>query len=127
MVTAEPDHTDGPLRGVRVLNLGTLLAGPVAATLLADFGAEVIKIEQPGVGDTLRGGPTRPGDPPRLFWLVEGPKWISPSSALNSSAITMRDRAIASVAATDGPKSQPGWHLAWANRSVTRSTTCTGQ
>ncbi|MGI9596056.1 MAG: CoA transferase, partial [Acidimicrobiales bacterium] len=38
------------MRGVRVLDLGTLLAGPVAATLLGDFGAEVIKIEQPGVG-----------------------------------------------------------------------------
>lgn len=67
-----PGTADLPLRGVRVLDLGTLLAGPVAATLLGDFGAEVIKIEQPGVGDTLRGGPTKPGDPPRLYWLIEG-------------------------------------------------------
>ncbi len=63
---------DGPLRGVRVLDLGTLLAGPVSATLLGDFGAEVIKVEQPEVGDPLRGGPVPDGDPPRMAWLVEG-------------------------------------------------------
>ncbi len=69
---SEDTETTGPLRGVRVLDLGTLLAGPVAATLLGDFGAEIIKIEQPGVGDTLRGGATSPGQPPRISWLVEG-------------------------------------------------------
>lgn len=45
---------DGPLRGIRVLELGTLIAAPFAARILADFGAEVIKIEQPGQGDPLR-------------------------------------------------------------------------
>ncbi len=62
----------GPMRGVRVIDLGTLLAGPVAATLLGDMGAEVIKVEQPGVGDSLRGGATPAGRPPRTQWLVEG-------------------------------------------------------
>ena len=41
----------GPLKGVRVLELGQLLAGPFTTTRLADFGAEVIKIENPGKGD----------------------------------------------------------------------------
>jgi formyl-CoA transferase len=44
----------GPLAGLRVLELGQLIAGPFAARTLGDFGAEVIKIEPPGGGDPLR-------------------------------------------------------------------------
>ena len=44
----------GPLAGLRVLELGQLIAGPFAAKTLADFGADVIKIEPPGAGDPLR-------------------------------------------------------------------------
>ncbi|MFF0488420.1 CaiB/BaiF CoA transferase family protein [Nocardia sp. NPDC004068] len=43
------------LRGIRVLDLATLAAAPLAATYLGEFGAEVIKVEQPGRGDPLRG------------------------------------------------------------------------
>jgi len=43
-----------PLQGIKVIELGTLIAGPFCARLLAEFGAEVIKIEQPGSGDPLR-------------------------------------------------------------------------
>ncbi len=46
--------TTGPLSGLRVIELGQLIAGPFAAKTLADFGAEVIKIETPGSGDPLR-------------------------------------------------------------------------
>ena len=42
------------LKGVRVLDLGGYIAGPFTATLLADFGAEVIKVERPGAGDPFR-------------------------------------------------------------------------
>jgi formyl-CoA transferase len=44
----------GPLEGVKVLELGSLIAGPFCAKTLGDFGAEVIKIEPPGEGDALR-------------------------------------------------------------------------
>ena len=44
----------GPLSDIRVLELGSLIAGPFCAKTLADFGAEVIKVEPPGEGDPLR-------------------------------------------------------------------------
>ena len=44
----------GPLAGIRVIEIGTLIAAPFAARLMAEFGAEVIKIEAPGDGDPLR-------------------------------------------------------------------------
>ncbi len=50
----DPSLGEGPMRGVRVLDLGVWVAGPFAASLLADFGAEVIKVEQPGHGDPIR-------------------------------------------------------------------------
>lgn len=65
------DHL--PLDGIRVLDIGTLIAGPFAATLLGDFGAEIIKVEQPGRGDALRGTPEKDGKAARSGnWLVEG-------------------------------------------------------
>src|SRR6478735_2147450 len=43
-----------PLEGVRVLDMGTFITGPAAGVLLADLGAEVIKVEMPGTGDPFR-------------------------------------------------------------------------
>lgn len=51
---AQTQSKPAPLAGVKVIELGTLIAGPYAASLLAQFGAEVIKIEPPGEGDPLR-------------------------------------------------------------------------
>ncbi|MBX9612184.1 MAG: CoA transferase [Burkholderiales bacterium] len=49
-----PPSTTAPLTGLKVLELGQLIAGPFAAKTLADFGADVVKIETPGSGDPLR-------------------------------------------------------------------------
>jgi len=51
---SSPAETSGPLAGVKVLELGQLIAGPFAAKTLADFGADVVKVEPPGTGDPLR-------------------------------------------------------------------------
>jgi crotonobetainyl-CoA:carnitine CoA-transferase CaiB-like acyl-CoA transferase len=56
-----------PLDGVRVLDLSRMVAGGVAGMLLADFGADVVKLEQPGVGDPLRQW-TAEGQP--FWWKV---------------------------------------------------------
>lgn len=60
-----------PLDGVRVLDIATYLAAPFCCTILGEFGAEVIKLEQPGVGDTLRSFGTRVDDSDTLVWLSE--------------------------------------------------------
>ncbi|KAF6746799.1 L-carnitine dehydratase/bile acid-inducible protein F [Ephemerocybe angulata] len=52
--TSTEEDNDLPLAGVRVLEMGQLIAGPFAGQLLGQFGAEVIKIEAPGTGDPLR-------------------------------------------------------------------------
>ena len=60
------------LAGVTVLDLATFLAAPVCATLLGEFGADVIKVEQPGVGDDLRRLGRPSPDRNSYWWLVEG-------------------------------------------------------
>jgi len=57
----------GPLEGLKVLDIATIIAAPFAATLLADYGADVLKIEMPGTGDGVRSFPPfKDGKP--LWW-----------------------------------------------------------
>jgi formyl-CoA transferase len=67
-VTPEPA---GPLAGLRLIELGTLLAGPFAGRLLGDLGADVIKIEPPGKPDPLRDWGQARYEGRSLFWPVQ--------------------------------------------------------
>ncbi|HIN17842.1 MAG TPA: CoA transferase, partial [Gammaproteobacteria bacterium] len=66
-----PALGEPPLRGLRVLDIATFVAAPFAGACLAEFGAEVIKIEKPVIGDSLRhlGASSDAGD--TYFWINE--------------------------------------------------------
>jgi crotonobetainyl-CoA:carnitine CoA-transferase CaiB-like acyl-CoA transferase len=72
-----------PLEGLRVVDAATILAGPFAASILGEFGAEVVKVEQPGVGDPMRrlGTPGPEGD---TYW------WWSDTRNKTSVEIDLR-------------------------------------
>ena len=79
-------NSAAPLKGIRVLELGELLAGPLVGTLLGEFGAEVIKIERPGRGDVLRQfGPAYEGE--GLYWTVNARNKKSIVLDLGSDAV----------------------------------------
>lgn len=73
----------GPLDGIRVLEVGTLISGPFAGRLLGDMGAEVIKIEPPGAPDPLRTWGQAERDGHHFFWTVH---------ARNKKAVTLNLR-----------------------------------
>jgi len=59
----------GPLGGLKIIDISTVVAGPFAAGLLGDYGADVLKVEMPGAGDSLRAlAPHKDGAP--LWWKV---------------------------------------------------------
>lgn len=69
----------GPLAGIRVLELGSFIAGPFAGQLLGDYGADVVKVETPGEGDPMRGWGVTTADGDSLWW---------PSIARNKRSVT---------------------------------------
>ncbi len=73
----------GPLDGIRVIEVGTLISGPFAGRLLGDMGAEVIKVEPPGVPDPLRDWGQAELDGYHFFWTVH---------ARNKKAVTLNLR-----------------------------------
>ncbi|MFP3247497.1 MAG: CoA transferase [Paraburkholderia sp.] len=106
----------GPLDGIRVLELGQLIAGPFASRMLSEFGADVIKIEPPGTGDPLR----------KWRMLHDGTSvwWAAQSRNKRSVTLDLRDpegQAIARRLATEAdvvienfrPGALEGWGLGW--------------
>src|SRR5512140_255550 len=77
--TGAAETRPGPLAGVRVIDIGWFLAGPVTATVLAEFGADVIKVERPGRGDALR----------HLGWSVNGDSLWWSVEARNKRSVTL--------------------------------------
>jgi len=88
-MTSPTDPKTGPLAGLRVLELGTLLAGPFCGQLLGDFGAEVIKVEPPNQGDPMRVWGREKAGGKSLWW---------PVVARNKKAITLDLRQAAGQA-----------------------------
>lgn len=64
-------NLSGPLKGLRVIDAGQMIAGPLSCTLMADFGADVIKLEHPVHGDAMRARPPEK-DGKSLWWKVIG-------------------------------------------------------
>jgi formyl-CoA transferase len=81
--TREKTPPTGPLDGIRVIEVGTLISGPFAGRLLGDMGAEVIKIEPPGSPDPLRTWGQAELDGHHFFWTVH---------ARNKKAVTLNLR-----------------------------------
>jgi crotonobetainyl-CoA:carnitine CoA-transferase CaiB-like acyl-CoA transferase len=111
--------TDRPaaLAGVTVLDLATFLAAPVCATLLGEFGAEVIKVEQPGVGDDLRRLGRASPDRNSYWWLVEGRNKKSITCNLREPEGQALIRRLVGGSAIVTENFRPGtlerWNLGW--------------
>ena len=71
-------NAQGPLKGIRVLDLSRILAGPFCTTMLSDLGAEIIKLESPGNGDETRtwGPPFKKGESAYFLGVNHGKKSI---------------------------------------------------
>ena len=114
---AEPG-AHGPLHGIRVIDVGNFLAGPYAATVMGEFGAEIIKVEHPDGGDPMRRFGTSTAQPDATL------KWLSESR--NKKSVTcnlLKPEGVALflklVAKSDvlvenfRPGTMEGWGLTW--------------
>ena len=106
----------GPLAGLKVIELGTLIAGPFCTRLLAEFGAEVIKIESPEGGDPLRNW-RKLHEGTSLWWFVQARNKKSVTADLKSPAGQEIVRRLARDADILVENFRPGalenWGLGW--------------
>jgi formyl-CoA transferase len=118
----DPQFRNGPLSDLRVLELGTLLAGPFCGQLLGDLGAEVIKIEPPGQGDPMRTWGRQNEGEPSLWWAVVGRNKQAITLDLRQSEGQQLLREL--VATTDfllenfRPGTLEKWGLGWEELSA---------
>src|SRR5262245_19922761 len=106
-----------PLQGLTALDLATFVAAPFCCTLLGEFGADVIKVEQPGVGDDLRRLGRASADGPSYMWLVEARNKKSITCNLRhpeGQALVKRLAVSTDVVAENfRPGTLERWHLGW--------------
>lgn len=111
----------GPLAGVRVLELGSLIAGPFCAKTLADFGAEVVKVEPPGDGDPLRRW-RRMRNGVSLWWQVQSRNKRSVTLDLRKPEGQEAVRRLAAKSDIVIENFRPGamerWNLGWEQLSA---------
>ncbi|WP_346795899.1 CoA transferase [Halomonas sp. Bachu 37] len=118
---AASDSRQLPLTGLKVLELGQLIAGPFATKLLGEFGADVIKIEPPGTGDPLRKW-RKIEDGTSLWWHVQTRNKRSVALDLRSAdgqALVRRLAAEADVVVENfRPGTLDNWELGWETLSA---------
>src|SRR5690606_41512704 len=102
-------HMEGPLDGVRVLDLSEYIAGPYCSRVLAGFGADVIKVERPGGDPIRRWGPFAGGEPDveaggLHLYLNQGQRSITLDPETEDRRTTLPERpASAAVPPESGP------------------------
>ena len=111
-MTTEFKHSLGALAGLKVVELGQLIAGPFAAKTLADFGADVIKIEPPGFGDPLRQWRLIK-DGTSVWWQVQSRNKLSLALDLRQSEAQAIVRKLVSEADVLIENFRPGAMESW--------------
>ena len=115
------NENKGPLAGIKVIELGTLIAGPFCARMLAEFGAEVIKIESPDGGDQLRQW-RKMYEGTSLWWYVQARNKKSVTVNLRSAEGQEIVRKLARDADIVVENFRPGalekWNIGWEQLSA---------
>jgi formyl-CoA transferase len=113
----------GALAGLRVLELGTLIAGPFAARMFAEFGAEVVKVEDPGAGDPIRAWRVL-HEGTSLWWYVQSRNKKSIALNLKDPEAQAIARRLALEADVVIENYRPGvlekWGLGWESLRAER-------
>ena len=107
----------GPLHGLRVLELGQLIAGPFCGQVLSDFGAEVVKVEPPGTGDALRQWGRTDAEGRPIWWSViaRGKRSITLDLRTPDGQALLRDLAARADVLIENfrPGTMEGWGLGY--------------
>ncbi|MCC7413763.1 MAG: CoA transferase [Gammaproteobacteria bacterium] len=117
MTDIEEFKARGPLADLRVVEMGQLLAGPFCGQLLADFGAEVIKIEQPGSGDPMREWGQEKAHGQSLWWpiVARNKKCITVNARVPEGQALVRDLVAQSDILLENfrPGTMERWNLGY--------------